>query len=138
MENAVVTTTVEESAPPKEDKKQTFRILYQNKCTRCAYLFPWQEKVFPCLEDTDCPANRIEVKVGRDPKAVVDRFSKEFALAVYNGDEEQFKEAFRKMFKVNKEGETVVHPQAFEIFSYVTANFNDLVAEEKDAQVASF
>lgn len=138
MENNAVDTfeeTPHVKQPPKE-KKQTVRILFQKKCPKCTYLFPWAEKMFNCISDPDCPATRMEVVVGRDPEKVISRYSKEFALAIFNADEEAFSEAFKKMVRVSEEGEVSVHPNAFEIFSTVVEKFVDLTEEETDAQVA--
>jgi len=82
----------------KEKKQSEIRILYK-KCAVCSYLMSWEENIYECIEDPECPAKRMSIVYGRDPVKLIDMMSDQFAEALSTGNKDSFMEILKKMVK---------------------------------------
>jgi hypothetical protein len=49
------------------EKKDPVRILFK-KCLKCSYLVDWEYNINKCIDDVECPAQRIKLLRGRNPQ----------------------------------------------------------------------
>lgn len=112
--------------------------LLKEACTTCSYLFPHAKNTNSCLEDPECPANKIEIEIGRDPERLSKSVAESIIEDIYLGNEDDLvkhMQFFRSKSAKEEFGES--YPKmCLDIMRRVVEDFDVVVSSMQDAEVA--